>query len=130
MPRRSVASSSTRLVVGDVVIVVAAEHVGRRQRRGEVADRILAGPHMAMRQLEPAPAMKPLCERRDQARAHERRLAAARRADDGEEPRGAQAAQQVVDFLLAAEEEMIFVRLERTKAGKGIKQTRLPSPAR
>ena len=73
-----------------------------------------------MRQLDPACAMKPPCSDGIKPGADERRFAAARRADDAQEARVPQAPEEIVDLLLSAEEQMVFVGLEAAKAGKRI----------
>jgi hypothetical protein len=65
-------------------------------------------------------------KRGDEARAHERRLAAARPADDREEPRRSKPPEQVVGLAFAAEEEVLLVGFERTQSGERVKQIRLP----
>src|SRR4030095_2016799 len=56
-----------------------------------------------------------------------RGLPPARGATPRKETRRPQPAQQIVGFALAAEEQVLFVRLERAQAWGGVKQT---SPAR
>jgi hypothetical protein len=68
-------------------------------------------------------------KRRDQTGSDERRLSAAGRADDREQTCRAQTSEQIVDFQFAAEEEVIFVGLERAQAREWIKQRSPPSIA-
>ena len=63
-------------------------------------------------------------KRRDQAASNQRRLAAARGADDRQETSGSKPAQQVVDFVLATEKEMVLVRLEGPKSREWVDQSR------
>ena len=118
--RRSVASNSTAFVLARSSSTARTPGASSASARWPIGSS--PGRRIATRQLEPAPAMKPLYRDGISPGADERRLAAAGGADDREEPGRAQPAQQIVDFLLAAEEEMIFVRLERTKARKGLNE--------
>src|SRR6185436_14927377 len=59
-------------------------------------------------------------QRRDQARADQRRFPAPRRSDDAEETGAPQSTEQIVDLFLAAEKQMIFVRFEGAKTREGI----------
>ena len=85
---------------------------GRSSADGQIADRVAAGT-----QERDAPARSGLrhvaaVQRGDQPGADERGLAAARRADDAQEARVPQAAEQIVDLLLPAEEQVVLVGLE------------------
>ena len=79
------------------------------QRRGQLLQRF----HARRQQLARRP------ERRHQARAQQRRLAAARRAEDGEERVGLQPPGQLGDQRVAAEEQRRVARLERRQPEVG-----------
>jgi hypothetical protein len=65
-------------------------------------------------------------QRRDQPRSHQRRLAAARGADDGDEAGGPEPADERIGVGLAAEKEMLLVGLERPESGERVTQGDLP----
>ena len=105
---------------------IEAENVARAERAREVADRILAGAQHRHAPRRAGARHVAALQRGNQARSDERRLAAARGPDHGEEARGAQPPEQVVDFRFTAEKQVVFVGLERAKTWKGVKQIRLP----
>ena len=109
------------------VLALDTQHAAFGHGGREVADRIFAGAEGRHAPARAGAHHEAALQRGDQARADERRLAAAGRADDRQEPRRAQAPEQLVGFLLATEKQVVFVRLERTQTGKWIKQGRLPS---
>ena len=71
-------------------------------RRGELGERARPGERITVRSSRPGT----LLQRRHDAGAHERRLPASGRADDGQERLGLEARDEVVDELLAPEEEL------------------------
>src|SRR5262249_34239414 len=99
----------------------SSQRVGRIESGCEISDGIFTGPEFCDAPPGAGLDQKSAIERRNQAGSDERRLPASGGADDGQEARGTQPPQQFVDLFLAAEEEVVFLRLERTEAGKGIK---------
>ena len=73
-------------------------------------------------QVEPAWVMVPPVKLGDHAGPHQRRLAAARGADDRQESVRSQQLEQSGGLLLAAEEEVVLVAAKRAQAGKRIGQ--------
>ena len=61
-------------------------------------------------------------ERGHQSRAYERRLAAARRADDGEEARPLESPEQFFALAVAPEEEVRFGGFKGAQAGERIRR--------
>ena len=85
---------------------------------GEIPDRPARRPHRAG---EPGRAVAAILERelRQDAGAHQRRLAGAGDAVDQHQPALGEAADDLVDHPLPAEEDRPFVLLERTQPGIG-----------
>src|SRR5581483_12202432 len=84
---------------------------------GQFAERIHARPHGDNLPQGAGAAQVPALEGRRETGEHEGRLAAAGQADDREEGGLFEAAEQLVDMLLAAEEEDGFVAAEGAEAG-------------
>jgi hypothetical protein len=108
------------LLRGSEFRIRTAQHVGRAQDRREVPKRIFARPHRRDAPARARARHEAAQHRRNQPGADQRRLAAARGPDEGEEAGRAEAAEKLVDLALASEEEVVFVGLERPKAGKRI----------
>jgi hypothetical protein len=104
--------------VGDLGI--AAQDLGGGEGGGEVADRVVAGPEDGDAPTRAGAGHEPAVQRGDQARADQGGLAAAGGADDGEEAGAAQAGEQIVDLALAAEEEVLLLRLEAAQTGERV----------
>ena len=96
-------------------VFLGPEDLGGVQRFGEVPDRVLAGPEDGDPPGRARLRHDAAVERRDEPRADEGRLAAAGRADDGEETAPAEPGQDLVDAGLAPEEEVVLVGLEAAK---------------
>src|SRR5205085_1750438 len=97
-----------------------AEGVARVERPGEVTDGVIAGTHQ-----DDAPGRAGLAHHsanqcRQQPGAHQRRLAAARRADHRQEARALELLDQAFDLIFASEEEMTFGKLKWPKSGEGV----------
>ena len=124
--RRSVASSSTRLVARRALRRAARRATPRRRSAPPRGCRSGSSPGRmtAMRQLEPAPAMMPLCSDGNQSRADERRLAAARRADDRAGSAWMRRRRSRSSISVSRpKNRWSSSGLERPKTGKGVKQS-------
>ena len=106
--------------VGDPGRGVLAPRLGHRPGEGprELGERVLARAHH-----RPPPALRagddPVGERRQEAGAHGRGLAAARGADHREQGRADQAGDELGDQALAAEEVLGVGGVERRQAAEG-----------
>ena len=96
------------------------EHIGVVERRRHAADGILARPERCDTPAGSRLHHEPAVQGRNETRADQRRLAAARGADDREEASGPEAPQEVVHLALAPEEQVVLVRLEGPQARKGV----------
>jgi hypothetical protein len=94
-----------------------------------MTDRILSWTHDRHAPGRTRAGHESALKRRDETGSDERRLAAAGRADHREQTGRAQTSEQIVYFRFAAEEEVIFVGLERAQAREWIKQRAPPSLA-
>jgi hypothetical protein len=95
---------------------------GREQRGGEVLERRLPRLHLGD---APAPAVvqkEARLQLRDEAGADERGLAAARAADDGEEPRLVELVHQLLRLPVAPEEEQRLFALEGPQPDEGVRR--------
>ena len=100
--------------------LLPAQDPGLIERRREMTDRILARPRDRDAPGRSGIDHQTAVQRRDQSGPHERRLAAARRADHRQKAAVPELPEQVVDLLLASEEQVVFVGLERTEPGERI----------
>jgi hypothetical protein len=91
-----------------------------------VTDWVLAGPQRGNAPARTSASHEAALERRDDTTPDQRRFAASRGPDDSDEPRRSEAPEKIVDLRLAAEEEMVLVGFERSKARKRVKQGGLP----
>ena len=99
---------------------IRSQDVGTGESGGQVPDGILPGLIIATRQFARACPMNPPWSAGIRPAADKGRFAAARRPDDRDEARGAQAPEQLVDLRFTAEEEMILLGFERTQTRKRI----------
>jgi hypothetical protein len=111
------------LVGGREFLVRDPEHIPVRQCRGEVPERILPRPQDGHAPAGAGADEIAGLQGRDETGAYEGRFAAPRGTDDRQEAVRPQPAQQLVDLLFTAEEQVLFVRLEGAQSGKWIKQT-------
>ncbi len=89
-----------------------AEHILSAERGGQGGDRIFAGPHDG-----DAPAVRVRrhetgTEGREKTGSHQRRLSSSRASEDRHEAISSQPVEQLVNPIVAAEEQLGFVRLE------------------
>ena len=108
-------------VAGPVLAVgVVVQHLGLVECAGQVADRVGAGAQIGHAPVTATAGHEAAVQPWQQAGANQRRLAAARRADDGQEARQAQPAQQLDALFVAAEEQVGLVAQEGPQPGVGV----------
>src|SRR6185369_6902575 len=93
-----------------------SEGFGLVEGGGQIADGVAARAEDGDPPARPGPGHGAAVEGRDQPGADQGRLAAPRGAEDGQEAGGAQPPEELVDLPLAAEEEVVLIRLERPQS--------------
>ncbi len=119
--KQTVAAAAERgLQVEQGVFGIRVVEPGFAQGAGQVSHRAAAGAHNGDFPGAAGLGHAAAQHRREQPGTHQRRLAAARGAHHSDQAVGAQAAQQVFDLLVPAEEQVVFVRQKAAQARKRI----------